>query len=132
VTATRGEQGWSSTPEAVEPAKLATMIDELSRLRADKILADAMGEAELRELGLAPPHARFTVSGEQGQLAQVDLGVSKGEDGLFARSSSGSTVYLLAAHLADVLPPSLEALRSGFLVTAEPAESAEETPPAPE
>jgi hypothetical protein len=115
VTAIRGEQGWSSTPDAVEPAKLATMIDELSRLRANKILADSMGEAELRELGLAPPNARLTVSGEPGQLAQVDLGVSKGADGLVARSSSGSTVYLLASHLGDVFPVSLEALRSGFL-----------------
>jgi Domain of unknown function (DUF4340) len=131
VTAIRGDQGWSSTPDAVEPAKLATMIDELSRLRADKILADSMGEAELRELGLAPPNARFTVSGKEGQLAQVDLGVAKGTDGLVARASSGAAVYLLAPQLADVLPPSLEALRSGFLVKSEPAAGAEPEP-APE
>jgi hypothetical protein len=122
VTATRGEQGWSSTPDAVEPAKLATMIDELSRLRANKILADSMGEAELRELGLAPPNVRFTVSGEEGQLAQVDLGVSKGSDGLVARSSGGAAVYLLASHMGDVLPVSLEALRNNFI--AKPASEA--------
>jgi hypothetical protein len=125
VTATRGEQGWSSTPDAVEPARLATMIDELSRLRAQKILADSMGEAELRELQLAPPSARFTVAGKEGQLAQVDLGVSKGSDGWVARAASGEAVYLLASHLGDVLPPSLEALRAGFLVKPEAASSAE-------
>jgi hypothetical protein len=131
VTAIRGDEGWSSTPEAVEPVKLASMIDELSRLRAQRILADSMGEAELRELGLAPPHVRFTVSGKEGQLAQVDLGVIKESEGVVARASSGAAVYLLAPQLADVLPPSLEALRSGFLVKSEPAAGAEPEP-APE
>ena len=94
------------------------MIDELSRLRAKQILADAMGEAELRQLGLAPPSARFTVSGKSGQLAQVDLGMVRGSDGVVARATGGPTVYLLAPTLADYLPVSLEALRSRFLAKA--------------
>jgi hypothetical protein len=104
------------------------MIDELSRLRATKILADAMGETELRELGLAPPSARFTVSGKSGSLAQVDLGIVKGSDGVIARSTGGSAVYLLAPTAADVLPVSLEALRSRFLAKPEPAEGAQPEP----
>ena len=91
------------------------MIDELSRLRASRILADAMGEAELRELGLAPPNARLTVTGESGQLAQVDLGSVRGSDGVVARSVGSETVYLLATTVAEYLPVNLEALRSRFV-----------------
>jgi hypothetical protein len=115
LSAEKGDEGWTSTPEAVDPAKLATMIDELSRLRASRILADAMGEAELRELGLAPPNARLTVTGESGQLAQVDLGVVRGSEGVVARSHGSETVYLLAPTVADYLPVDLEALRNRFV-----------------
>ena len=134
ITAVRGDEGWSSTPDTVEREKLASMIDELSRLRAKQILADAMGETELRELGLAPPSARFTVSGKSGSLAGVDLGYLRGTDGVIARPSGGGAVYLLAPTAADVLPVSLEALRSRFLARPEPAESAEpaDEPAAPE
>jgi len=123
LSATRAGEGWTSTPETVDPAKLATMIDELSRLRAQRILADAMGEAELGQLGLAPPRARFTVSGKSGQLAQVDLGVVRGSDGAVARATGGPTVYLLAPTIADYLPVSLEALRSRFIAKAAKAEA---------
>ena len=132
ITATRGESGWSSTPEAVEPAKLASMIEDLSRLRAKRILADSMGEAELREQGLAPPNVRFTVSGKSGALAEVDLGAVQASEGVVARSSGGAAVYLLDPNLADVLPVSLEALRGNFLVKAEPAPGRRETPRAPQ
>ena len=127
LSATRGDEGWTSTPDTVGPAKLATMIDELSRLRAKQILADSMGEAELRQLGLAPPSARFTVSGKSGQLAQVDLGVVRGSEGVVARATGGPTVYLLAPTLADYLPVSLEALRSRFIAKAGEAEAPAES-----
>jgi hypothetical protein len=104
------------------------MIDDLSRLRAKQILADEMGEAERRELGLAPPRARFTVSGKEGPLAQVDLGIVKGSDGVIAQPSGGGAVYLLAPSVADGLPVSLEALRSRFLAKPEAEEAAEEEP----
>ena len=123
LSATRDDEGWSSSPEAIAPVKLATMIDELSRLRANRILADAMGEAELRQLGLAPPNARFTVSSKSGQLAQVDIGVVRGSDGVVARAPAGPTVYLLAPTLADYLPVNLEALRSRFLAKSGAAEA---------
>ena len=125
VTASRAGTGWSSTPEAVEPAKLASMIDDLSRLRAKRILADSMSEAELREHGLTPPNARFVVSGKSGSLADVELGAVQASEGVVARSSGGAAVYLLDPNLADVLPVSLEALRANFLVKAEPAPGAE-------
>jgi hypothetical protein len=129
ITAVRGDQGWSSTPEAVEPEKLASLIDELSRLRAQKILADAMGETERRELGLAPPRARFSVSAKAGVLAQVDLGIVRGSDGVIARASGGEAVYLLAPSIGEVLPVSLEALRTRFIAKPEQADAAA---PAPE
>jgi len=125
ITALHGDEGWSSTPDAVEPEKLASMIDDLSRLRATKLLADAMGEPERRELGLAPPSARFTVSGKSGSLAQVDLGIVKGSDGVIAQVTGGEAVYLLSPTVAGVLPVSLEALRTRFLVKPESAEPAE-------
>jgi hypothetical protein len=118
LVATRGAEGWTSTPESIEPEKLATMIDELSRLRANRILADAMGEAELRELGLEPPSARFSVSGASGPLAQVDLGIVRGSEGVVARAVGSETVYLLAPTVAEYLPVSLEALRGRFLANA--------------
>ncbi|MFI5216426.1 MAG: DUF4340 domain-containing protein [Candidatus Limnocylindria bacterium] len=135
ITALRGDEGWSSTPEAIDERRLEALIDELSRLRASRILADAMGESELQQVGLAPPNARFTVSGKTGSLAELDLGIVRGSDGVIARSGSGGAVYLLAPSTADVLPVSLEALRSRFLANPEPkpepAEAAEEPAPAP-
>ena len=58
---------------------------------------------------------RFTVTGKSGQLAQVDLGVVRGSDGVIARAAGSDTVYLLAPTVADYLPVSLEALRSRFV-----------------
>jgi hypothetical protein len=96
------------------------MIDDLARLRAKRILADSMSEAELRGHGLMPPGVRFTVSGKSGSLAEVELGSVQGSEGVAARSSAGAAVYLLDPSLQEVLPVSLEALRGGFLVKAEP------------
>jgi hypothetical protein len=123
VTATRGDEGWSATPEKVEPAKLATMIDELSRLRASRILADSMSEAELREKGLAPPAVRFRVLGGEGPLADVEIGALQGSDGVAARTAGVATVYLLAPTVADYLPVDLAALRGRFLEQPESAEA---------
>jgi hypothetical protein len=121
IAASLGDDGWSSTPESVEPAKLATLVDELSRLRASRILADSMSESELREHGLAPPGARLRVLGEDGALAEVEIGKRMGSDGVVARAGGASTVYLLGPTVADYLPVDLDALRNRFLVKPEPA-----------
>jgi len=114
LSATRSDDAWSSTPEAIDGARLATLVDELSRLRALRILADEMGEAELHQIGLSPPNARFTVTGKGGQLAQVDVGLVRPE-GVVARAAGAPTVYLLAPTVADYLPESAEALRTRFI-----------------
>jgi hypothetical protein len=127
ITAVHGDEGWSSTPEKVAPEKLATMVDELSRLRAKKILKDAADGAESKVIGLDPPHARFTVSGEKGQLAQVDLGAVR-DEGIIARSSAGPIVYQLLPSVADYLPVDAPSLRERFLEKPAPAPAAQ--PPA--
>jgi hypothetical protein len=119
VTATRGEDGeWSSEPEAIEPARLRTLVDELARLRAREILADSMGEAELRGLALEPPNASFVVRGEDASaapLAELRLGVVREGGGIAAQAAGNPTVFELDPVIAEYVPVGLEALRARFV-----------------
>jgi len=137
VTATRGEAGWTGEPEPIAAGKAGLMISELSRLRADDILADALGEDERAAYGLAPPRAEFRVYGaaEEGEgeaegegepalLAEVHLGVLRGDDGVVARRPDRPEVYLLDYGVAEYLPVSLQAFRNRFVSEAEPEEPA--------
>jgi hypothetical protein len=123
ITATRGAEGWSATPEAVAPGALARMVDALSHLTADDILAESLGEAERRGLGLEPANARLRVLGEAGEggeataLADVRLGAVR--DGIVAQAGDNPQVFRLAPERAEELPVSLEALRNRFLESAE-------------
>ena len=109
--------------------KLDTAIAELSRLRAQGIAADEMGEAELRAVGLAPPNVIVTVfgaapeggEGEAGEekpprkvLAEVQIGNVEGSEWIVARAAGDPTVYRLAYSLAEQIPVSLEAFRNRF------------------
>jgi hypothetical protein len=126
ITATRGESDWSSEPEAVSPGALARLVDALSHLTADDILAESLGEAERRGLGLEPPHARLRALGGAGEggeapaLADVRLGVVR-EDGIVAQAGDNPQVFRLAPERAEDLPVSLEALRNRFVKGAEDA-----------
>jgi hypothetical protein len=126
IVARRGEAGWTSSPEAMAPGKIARLVSELSGLRAEDVQADALGERELAALGLAPPRARFRVlaAAEEGAEAQelgaFELGAFDSSRGILARKPGAEPVYRLDYALAEHLPVSLDAFRNRFL-SAEPA-----------
>jgi hypothetical protein len=134
VSATHGRAGWAATPEPMDPERLSRMVSELSNLEASDILAESMGEQELGRLGLSPPNAIVSVYGEapagepeEGaeaapapRLAEIHLGSLDPLEGIAARAVGDATVYRLDLAIAEHVPVSLEALRSRFLVDAEP------------
>jgi hypothetical protein len=152
IHAEHGDAGWSSTPEPFADGKLDAAIAELSRLRAQDIVADHMGEAELRALGLMPPNAIVTVFGarpegeaKQGEaeegaeakpapiLAEVQLGNVEGSEWIAARAAGDATVYRLPYALAEQLPVSLDSFRNRFRKPeGEEQKPAEELQPVPD
>ena len=126
VTATRREGAWNSTPEPMAPEKITRLVEELSRLEANDILAERVGPEELRELGLDPANVTLLVYGqEEGQqevrLAEVRLGVLRGSQGIVAQTGENPTLFQLEPELAEHIPVSFEALRNRFLVEEEEA-----------
>jgi hypothetical protein len=126
ITATRGETGWTSSPERFAAGKIARLISELSRLRAEGILADKLGPDELRELELSPPSAVLRVFGDppeerEGeedagvQLAGVEIGALRGDEWILARREGDEIVFQLDQALAEHIPVSLPAFRNRFL-----------------
>jgi hypothetical protein len=127
VTATRGEgETWSSAPEAIDPERIRTLVDELARLRARDILADSMGAEELRALSLEPPNARIVVRGadESATLAEVRIGTAREGGGLAAQAAGNPTVFELDPVIGEYVPVSLEAFRQRFV--EKPEETARE------
>jgi hypothetical protein len=128
VTATKDAGTWASSPDPIESETLVDLVSELADLRAETILADAMGAAELRELGLDPPNATISVFGataESEPLAEIRIGTIT-SDGIPARIPGQETVFQLDLALAEHLPVSLEAYRNRFVqaVADEPADAA--------
>jgi hypothetical protein len=125
VTAVRGDEGWSSEPETMQPGMISRLVSELSRLNAENVI-DPEGEATLAGLGLAPPHAVLRVfgAGEEGteppRLAEVALGVPDPERGIPARRPDRDEVFFLPFSLAEHLPVSYEAFQNRFLTEEEP------------
>jgi len=144
IEAKNAAGSWSSEPERLDPAKLAGLVRELSRLRAQDILAESAGPAELAALGLAPPRvvlrAFGKAKGAEGEggggadaggppaageadeaaraeelLGEVQIGISRGEGGIVARRPGVETLFLLDPALAEDVPVSLESLRNRFL-----------------
>lgn len=136
VTATRADDGtWSSEPETIESDRIRSIVDELSRLRARDILADAMGPEELRGVALDPPNASLVVRGADAgaPLADVRIGVVREGGGIVAQAAGGETVFELDPALGDLVPVSLESLRAGFVAKPEAPElPPADAPPAPE
>jgi hypothetical protein len=131
IVAVRGEEGWTSTPEPMQPGKVARAVSELSRLEASDILAEAMNAEGLAALGLSPPTTVVRVfgaadDGSEPVLAELFLGSSDPERGIFALVPGRDTVYALDTGLAEHVPISLEAFRNRFV--SDEAES----DPAPE
>ncbi|MEE2679546.1 MAG: DUF4340 domain-containing protein, partial [Myxococcota bacterium] len=121
LRATRSDGGWTSSPEAVDPAKLARLVEELDGLTAETILAEQVGPDELAGLGLAPPAAAFVVRDADGTvLADVRLGRFQGAAGMVAQTGGNPQVFRLDSDAAEHLPVNLDAFRNRFLVVEEP------------
>jgi hypothetical protein len=142
IHAERGDNGWTSSPEAFAEGKLETALAELSHLRAEGIESDAPNESVLRKHGLAPPNAVITVFGARPEgekagegesppplpvLGEVQIGDIEGSEWIAARAAGDPTLYRLAHAVAEQLPVSLDAFRNRFR-----AEEKAEAPPAEE
>jgi hypothetical protein len=132
IRAERGEEGWSSSPEPMQPGKVARLVSELSHLEGRDILADRLEAAELERYGLSPPRTILRVLGkpagegaEPPVLAEVQLGDVDPAQGIPARTPAREAVYRLDPALAEHVPVSLEAFRERF-------RSEEESKPVPE
>lgn len=127
ITGTRGDAGWETGPEPMEPGSAARLVAELARLEAAEIAAEEVGPEELAGLGLAPPRATIRVYGRQPEegeaplLADVQLGVQSG-DRVVARRGDRPTIFRMDAARAEHVPVSLEAYRNRFAAPEEPAE----------
>jgi hypothetical protein len=121
VAATRDDSGWSSEPERMKPGRIASLVAELARLRGVDIAADAMGPDELAGLRLDPPNARYTVLGEElddgvrPKLAEVRIGVTRGNERIYAQAEGNDTVFELDYAVAEHLPVNLEAFLNRFV-----------------
>jgi hypothetical protein len=127
VSGELGEEGWTTTPETMAAGKASQIIGELSKLTAVGIVADAMGDDELRGIGLSPPAVTLRAfAGEEGEeaalLAEVQLGNADPERGIAARRSGDDVVYRLDYELAEHLPISREAFSNRFRSSEEPEE----------
>jgi len=129
VSITREDGGWVSNAEPVQLEKLDVLVDVLSSLRADDIIAEELGSAELAAMGLDPARAVLQIyaDGDPAErLAEVQLGVAFG-GGITARTPDRETIFLLDAALADALPADLEDYRERFVAQPEPATDDDET-----
>jgi hypothetical protein len=143
ITGTSGQDdGWTTAPEAMQPGKASRLVSELSELRAEDVMADALGDAERAALGLAPARATLRVLARPNEghaggpvLAEVWLGDLDAERGIPAMRGGDPTVYWLRAGATEQIPVSLAAWRESFAAKEEPkppAEGAEPEAPAPE
>ena len=125
MVAERGEGGWSSSPEAIEPEKIARLVEELSSLVADGILADRVGPEELANLGLAPARTTFLVEGaEDARLAEIRLGRIRPGAGVVAQTGENPQIFELSTDLGEFVPLNAEGLRNHFLAPPPEPESA--------
>ena len=132
------ETGWSRIGAArpVDPERISDLVRQLADLRAVDILADEMGENELSSLGLSPPRASIRVEGRGGSsvqedganvLAEVAIGRSDAERGVFVQRLGDPTVFVLPASVVEALPVSLEAFETDFSSSIEGAALEAET-----
>jgi hypothetical protein len=125
------EEGWTTSPETMAAGKASQIIEVLASLTADDIVADAMGDDELRGIGLSPPAVTLRAFSDDEDeqaalLAEVHLGKADPELGIAAQRSGDEVIYRIDFELAERIPISREAFVNRFL-------SAEETTePSPE
>jgi hypothetical protein len=121
IEGVRTDGAWTTTPEPMAAGRAASLVSELSRLKAESIAAESAGEEELAGLGLAPPAVRFRVYGdapEEGAdetlMADVSVGRVDPSLGIMARAGSGGPIYVIDLALAEHLPVSHEAFENRF------------------
>lgn len=133
VTATAGEEGWSSSPDPMAPERIQRLVDELSDLEAQRILAERVGPEELKGFGLSPANATFLVYDEaDALLAKIRLGTIRDSEGIVAQTGENAQVFEISLELAEQLPVSLEAFQNRFIEAPEEDTEAEtEANPAP-
>jgi hypothetical protein len=132
VSGELGEEGWTTTPDTMAAGKASQLIREFSTLTAVDIVADAMGEDELRGMGLSPPAVTLRAiaegEGEEAvRLAEVHLGNADPERGIAAQRSGDDVVYRLDYDLAERIPISREAFENRFRSSEETQEPPQET-----
>ncbi len=133
VTATAGDEGWSSSPDPMAPERIQRLLEELSDLEAQRILAERVGPEELKGFGLRPASAAFLVYDEADTLlAEIRLGTIRDSRGIVAQTGENPQVFEISLDLAEHLPVSLEAFRNRFVEEPEEEMEAEaEENPAP-
>lgn len=140
VEARLEEAGWSGSEPKIDPVRASDVVRALATLRAEDIVADEMGPAELASLGLSPARARIRIGAgeasmsDTGPLAEILLGRLDEERGLFAQRAGAPRVYVLAPDLAADLPISRAAFEGEFEARSEAdaideATDGEELPP---
>jgi hypothetical protein len=123
VSVTREDAGWVSSAEPVQSEELGALVDVLSGLRADDIIAEELGPAELQAMGFDPAKTVLQVYGDGEpavRLAEIQLGVAFG-NGIAARAPGRETIFLIDAAIADAIPTDLEDYRERFVAQPEPA-----------
>jgi hypothetical protein len=136
IVAERGEAGWTSAPEAMVPRKISRLVEELSHLAADDILAERVGPDERASLELDPANVTFVVSSAgdapETRLAEVRLGKIRPGGGVVAQTGENPQVFELDIELGEHIPLNHLGFRNHFLAPPpepEPAPMSEELPP---
>lgn len=120
VVARLEDAGWTSADRPLDPDAVSDLIRVLSRLDADGLVAEEMGEAERASLGLAPPRARLRVEGHADPdapveaLATLALGRLDPDRGLFLQRADDPAVYRLDPILAETFPLDAATFRARY------------------
>ena len=126
ISASKDAGQWTSSPEAMVPDMISDLVSTFSRLRAETILADEVGQEELSGLGLSPPNAALSVFGAPADdaavaalLTEIHIGQLDVPEGIVARVAGSPIIYRLDYELADQIPISLDAFRNRFVALEE-------------
>jgi hypothetical protein len=125
------EEGWTTSPETMAAGKASQVIEVLASLTAVDIVADAMGDDELRGIGLSPPAVTLRAFSDDEDeqaalLAEVHLGKADPELGIVAQRSGDEVIYRIDFELAERIPISREAFVNRFLSVEETSEPSPE------
>lgn len=114
------EQGWESDGVELDSESVAALVRDLSQLRADTIVADSLGAAELAPFGLAPPAARIRIlrgaesDADESLLVELAIGRKDERLGQFVQRKRDPKIFALDT-MSDVsLPGSWEGFQAQY------------------